>query len=338
MSFGASTYFLYFDAMKKNLFAVIGVALTFLLPSCAVMRSITYERLQGTEVNFPEQVRTVGVVNCSPIMINRVWNDDVRNSYEGEGRVTAESLAQKIAETHYFDQVVICDSAFVPSDENAGLSYGQIDSLIQSLDVDMLFTMERIHLDMSTDKVWFPELMQSIPVLRVGVTPLIGAYKKERERPLFKICKTDTMYWELPLDVELNHVIESASEFAATIPMKYMLPYWEELHRFYFDGGSTEMRDAGVYVREQDWEEAAELWRTICARKKGRYKMHAAYNLALYYEMRDEFDNAKKYLEMAYGLSKEGSFECSMIQVYALQLEEQILKNQRLQLQMKRFE
>ena len=191
---------------------------------------------------------------------------------------------------------------------------------------------------MSTDIVWFPELMQNVPVLRVGVTPLIGAYKKERERPLFKICKTDTMYWELPLDVDLNQVVENASEFAATIPMKHMLPYWEKLNRIYFDGGSTEMRDAGVYVREQNWDEAAELWKTICNRKKGKYKMYAAYNLALFYEMKDEFDMAKEYLEMAYGFSKEGSVECSLIQAYALQLEEQILKNQRLQLQMKRFE
>ena len=338
VSFGASTCFLFSDTMKKIVFAILAVVLKALLPSCAVLKPISYERLQGTDVNFPEQVRTVGVVNCLPDLPNRVWVDDVQNSYEGEGQLTAESLAQGMAETRYFDQVVICDSAYVPSDVNVGLSYGQMDSLIRSLDVDMLFTVERVLLEMSTDKVWFPELMQRIPVLRVGVTPLVGAYKKDRERPLFKVCKTDTIYWELPLESDLNEVVRSASEYAGTIPLKYMLPYWEEVHRCYFDGGSAEMRDAGIYVREQDWDAAAELWRTVCSKKKGRYKLHAAYNLTLYHEMRDEFEQAKECLEMAYGLSKEGSFEYSLIKAYALQLEEQMLKNQRLQIQMKRFE
>ena len=42
--------------------------------------------------------------------------------------------------------------------------------------------------------------------------------------------------------------------------MQNLLPYWVEVERYYYDGGNVEMRDAGVFVREESWEEAAALW------------------------------------------------------------------------------
>ena len=29
--------------------------------------------------------------------------------------------------------------------------------------------------------------------------------------------------------------------------------HWDEVARFYYDGGNIEMRDAGVYLRENNW-------------------------------------------------------------------------------------
>lgn len=44
------------------------------------------------------------------------------------------------------------------------------------------------------------------------------------------------------------------------------------------------MRDAGVYVRENNWDSAFELWKQIYDKGKGRQKMRAAFNIGLYYE------------------------------------------------------
>ena len=98
------------------------------------------------------------------------------------------------------------------------------------------------------------------------------------------------------------------------------------------------MRDAGVYVREQEWKEAADLWHQLYDKRKGKIRMQAAYNLALYYEMQNDLEQAKYYLDAAASLAKEGSAEAQLIMLYQLQLEEQMKQSQRLQLQMKRFE
>ena len=98
------------------------------------------------------------------------------------------------------------------------------------------------------------------------------------------------------------------------------------------------MRDAGVYVREQNWEEASVLWKNIYDKKKGKAKMRAAYNLAVYSEMKDDFEYAKEYLATACALADEGSWEHQLILFYQMKLEEERKKNLRLNVQMKRFE
>jgi len=326
--------------MKKILFVriLIGiVVLTF--TSCVSVKYVSFECLQGAEVNYPNQVRKVGLINCVPVMSEQDWDKfGIPGFCEGEGELTTEILAQEIAETRYFEQVVISDSVLVPLDADGELSCGQIDSLIHDLGVDMLFTVERVKLRMEKGMAWSPKHMRDIPALHVEITPLVGAYKEGRELPLFKLCKSDTLSCEWTRNLPLQEIVEAASEHAATSSVKHLLPYWEEMDRYYFDGGISEMRDAGVYLREQNWTEAAELWKTIYDKKKGKYKMYAAFNLALYHEMQSEFDLAMEYLKVASQLAADDSSEEDLIRFYLSQLEEQAKQNRRLQIQMKRFE
>jgi len=170
------------------------------------------------------------------------------------------------------------------------------------------------------------------------VTPVVKAYIAGRDIPLFSFSKSDTIYWELSPELTYEQMIKEASEYAAQLPVKYLLPHWKEVSRYYFDGGNAEMRDAGVYVREQDWEAASVLWQKLHDTRKGKTKMRAAYNLALYYELLEDFERAKEYLDIASSLAQEGTWENQLIEYYRLQLEEQGQENRMLKIQMKRFE
>ena len=66
--------------------------------------------------------------------------------------------------------------------------------------------------------------------------------------------------------------------------------------------------------------------------------MRAAYNLAVYYELQNEFERASEYLEEATRCVKAGSWEEALLQVYRIQLAEGTRQNQMLKIQMKRFE
>jgi len=309
-----------------------------LFSACTTLQTISFERLQAADVSYPDQVRTVGVINYAPQ--DKQERDSILGLWNGDGMVTVESLAREIAATDYFNQVVVCDSALRPvgMGNEEILPMSQADSLIQALGVDMLFAVEQVRIELKEGSLFHTELMVDVPAVDGVITPLVRAYVSGRSAPLFSISKTDTICWVVSPELTFGQIIQEASDFAATLPVSYLLPHWKEMNRYYFDGGNMEMRDAGVYIREQNWEGAAALWQKLHDGRKGKVKMRAAYNLALNYELQGDYERAKEYLDTALSLASEGSWEHQLIEYYRLQLDEQARENRMLQIQMKRFE
>lgn len=309
-----------------------------LFSACTTLQTISFERLQAADVSYPDQVRTVGVINYAPQ--DEQERDSILGLWNGDGMVTVESLAREIAATDYFNQVVVCDSALRPvgMGNEEILPMSQADSLIQALGVDMLFAVEQVRIELKEGSLFHTELMMDVPAVDGVITPLVRAYVSGRNAPLFSISKTDTICWVVSPELTFGQIMQEASDFAATLPVSYLLPHWKEMNRYYFDGGNMEMRDAGVYIREQNWEGAAALWQKLHDGRKGKVKMRAAYNLALNYELQGDYERAKEYLDTALSLASEGSWEHQLIEYYRLQLDEQARENRMLQIQMKRFE
>ena len=309
-----------------------------LFSACTTLQTISFERLQAADVSYPDQVRTVGVINYAPQ--DKQERDSILGLWNGDGMVTVESLAWEIAATDYFNQVVVCDSALRPvgMGNEEILPMSQADSLIQALGVDMLFAVEQVRIELKEGSLFHTELMVDVPAVDGVITPLVRAYVSGRSAPLFSISKTDTICWVVSPELTFGQIMQEASDFAATLPVSYLLPHWKEMNRYYFDGGNMEMRDAGVYIREQNWEGAAALWQKLHDGRKGKVKMRAAYNLALNYELQGDYERAKEYLDTALSLASEGSWEHQLIEYYRLQLDEQARENRMLQIQMKRFE
>lgn len=309
-----------------------------LFSACTTLQTISFERLQAADVSYPDQVRTVGVINYAPQ--DKQERDSILGLWNGDGKVTVESLAREIAATDYFNQVVVCDSALRPvgMGNEEILPMSQADSLIQALGVDMLFAVEQVRIELKEGSLFHTELMVDVPAVDGVITPLVRAYVSGRNAPLFSISKTDTICWVVSPELTFGQIMQEASDFAATLPVSYLLPHWKEMNRYYFDGGNMEMRDAGVYIREQNWEGAAALWQKLHDGRKGKVKMRAAYNLALNYELQGDYERAKEYLDTALSLASEGSWEHQLIEYYRLQLDEQARDNRMLQIQMKRFE
>lgn len=309
-----------------------------LFSACTTLQTISFERLQAADVSYPDQVRTVGVINYAPQ--DKQERDSILGLWNGDGMVTVESLAREIAATDYFNQVVVCDSALRPvgMGNEEILPMSQADSLIQALGVDMLFAVEQVRIELKEGSLFHTELMVDVPAVDGVITPLVRAYVSGRNAPLFSISKTDTICWVVSPELTFGQIVQEASDFAATLPVSYLLPHWKEMNRYYFDGGNMEMRDAGVYIREQNWEGAAALWQKLHDGRKGKVKMRAAYNLALNYELQGDYERAKEYLDTALSLASEGSWEHQLIEYYRLQLDEQARDNRMLQIQMKRFE
>ena len=327
--------------MKKNLYIVCLCGILLSVTACTSLQPFSYERLQPADVNFPGQIRKVGIVNNMPPVHQDYKQVDYKSaSLEGDGEVAAEAFAQEVVSVGYFDEVVLYDQRIRKTTTPLELPIPKhtADDLIRKLDVDMLLSMERVNVELKESFMFVPGSLGTVPAVDGVVTSVVRAYLKQREEPLFTIQKADTLCWEITPKLSYGDVIKDVSEYAAILPMQNLLPYWVEVERYYYDGGNVEMRDAGVYVREQNWEEASVLWKEVYDKKKGKTKMRAAYNLAVYSEMINDFEAAKEYLDAASALSDEGSWEQQLILAYQFNLEKEHQKNQRLNIQMKRFE
>lgn len=322
--------------MKRFLTYICLWGMVFTFASCVSLQPISYERLQAADVNFLDAVRKVGVVNAVPETVDQQGETRyVSGRLEGDGKVAAEILAQEIAATDYFDVVVIGDSTLhVPET----WSLKEVEQLTQTLDVDLVFVLEQLPIQLKEGRLFVPEWMSEVSSIDGIVKPVLKAYISGRSQPLFMINQSDTLSWPITSSLTYGTILKEASEYAGVLPVKHLLPHWKEVYRYYFDGGNVEMRDAGVCVREEDWQGAAELWQVAYDKKKGKSKMRAAYNLALFYEMQNDFEKAKEYLEVAAGLVPETTFDYQLISHYLLQLEQEVRSFSKLKLQMNRFE
>lgn len=327
--------------MKKSVLLVIWAAGT-LLTSCSSLQTISFDQLQAADVSFPDAVRKVAVINNMPVLETKETHEAVSAELEGDGKIAAEALAENIANVNYFDQVIICDSAFRANDKvprvNVVLTKDEIQKLTEDLGVDMILSFDRIHIQTKPGVLFFPDYPIPVDAVDAVISPIVRVYIANREKPLFVVAKQDTISWEIDPSLSDKKIVKEASEYAASIPVQHLLPHWDEATRFYYDGGSVEMRDAGVCVRENDWEGAYKLWKAAYEKKKGQQKMKAAFNIALYYEMKDDVAKAKEWIGEARKLVKTGSRDEQLAVFYSLELDGREGKLSRLRIQMKRFD
>lgn len=322
----------------KTLVLALGVLLG---TSCSTTQPFAFERLVPADVSFPETVRRVAVVNNVPDIAPASVPGNLTSWMEGEGSAATESLAEHIASTNYFESVMVADTALntrgATSLDETLLTPEQVNLCTESLQADLLFSLDRVILHARPKVILDEELPVPIDGVEVLITPVVRVYLPGRHTPMFTIAKSDSISWYVadhPTDSLVRH---EASVYSGEIPLHPLLPHWEEVNRYYYDGGLVDMRDAGVYVRENRWEEAAALWQRIYDAKKGKTRRLAAFNLALYHEMKDELPQAQEWIARALTDAKSNTIECQQAEHYQMLLAERAKNLGKLNAQMERF-
>lgn len=324
--------------MKK--YMLWTVAAFSLLSSCTSVRTLSFDELAPAKFNFPSDVKTVAVVNNMPEVSIPEEGVLTLGELNAEGKASAEALATSLADSKYFSQVVICDSALHPKAQSrVMLSPEEIRKLTSDLEADLILSLDEVKIHTAKEDVFYPELAMIWQAIGMKVTPVLSIYMPSREKPLHVIASTDSMYWDIAELSSDKPLMEESSRMTASMLTRQLVPYWNTVSRSYFGGGCVEMRDAEVYLRENDWEGARQLWAVLYNRyKKGNLKMKAAFNTALSYEMSGDLQQAREWLDKALALMKPGSSEERIVKFYDEQLKERMETTARLHLQMSRFD
>ncbi len=311
--------------MRKASLSITGILLLLLviLGSCQTLEQISIDYLQPAELTFPSSFRRIGIVNNSTTTPdNKLITEEKKprnGNYNLETKrvigyayvdpaVVAESLAQDIADQNYFETVVICDSALRANDvyeRESKLSPQEIEKLTSDLQVDFIVAIENVLLKTTEVVSYMPDFDWFSGTIDLKAYPTFSIYLPERNGPMNTLTPSDSIFWEeiggttmdasrrMPPD---SRILAEGAQFAGTIPTRYIVPTWKSGVRYFYNGGSAQMRDGGIYVRENNWDKAYEQWKLIYDNTKQRKKkMQAAFNIALYYEMKDNFAQAEEW-------------------------------------------
>ena len=164
------------------------------LASCSSIQTLTFDQLCPATVNFPERVRNVAVVNNMPATPEAKRTLLTLGEMNGNGKKSAEMLASSLADSKYFNQVMICDSALNDT-HFAGrriLTQKEVQQLAGELDADLIFSLDQVGIQTERDELVYPGIAASWPVIKAKVTPVLSIYLPERERPIQVIAKTDS--------------------------------------------------------------------------------------------------------------------------------------------------
>lgn len=313
--------------MKKFDFIFIW-AFVLIFHSCQTYSVISIDYLVPAEISFPQQIKRVGIVNNVSALPGReraydgldsivlVKSEGLIEKYtlNGDPRIATESLSEALAAESYFDEVIIYDMPLQSGGDKSAphLSKAEVEELIEELDVDMLISLEEIHI--KVHRVVHPlDNIGFLGSVDAKVFPKISLYVPQRSTPFMMINGNDSIFWE---DIERSktdartkivpdrQLISEASDFAGGIPVKYITPRWNTASRYLYSGGSSQMRDATFFTQKREWDKALPIWQTIFEQQKGKKKLRAASNISLYYEINDDLEKAYEWGQKALELAK----------------------------------
>ena len=329
--------------------AAAGVSL---LTACQTIETISMDYMLPAEVSFPEELKRVAVVNNSPVIKPEqtlIEEKGSEKSFWGDSKRATEALANALAEGNYFDEVIICDSLLRATDSQPAahpLTLEEINQLTHALDVDFLISLEGLIVKTKRDLQYLPEWRVNYGTIDAKVYATTRIYLPNRPNAMATLHSNDSIFWEesalhesdlrrlLPDDVEVQR---QASDFAGSLPVQQLLPHWKSAQRYLYGGSSVNLRDALVYVRENDWTQAIDLWKKEYEVKNVKRKKAAAYNLSVGYEMQDQMEEAVRWIGLALQHTQPETTEQLMMQLYQQELKQRLGGMQRLQLQTRRL-
>ena len=281
-----------FGAKKKlrNIYFVGAMAFTFFIASCTYPLTVSIEQLQPAPNNLPTFVKKVAVVDNVGAFSDYEKNDVFVRLLDT--RKVKEELAQHLADTRFFDEVVILDSALNVQQTAADrkMTLPEIERLSREMRVDMIISLE----------IALAELYSWDG--KAGVYSMIRLYTPQSSSPLYEFLDDETIFWNN--EITFEKALNEAASCAALLPIPHFIPQWEHVSRTVYGSFKSELRrGCAAYVRQEP-ERARLFWEQALNVKKRKIQRAAYYNLAVYYETVDSLDQALRCLEQSEKLFK----------------------------------
>ncbi len=265
-----------------------------LLSSCSEVLLLSVEQMLPPEVMPQHKVSSVGIVSNFSQNNVVVVNDDAI-ILPCDADTVKEQVAMTFADAGIMERVVVLDSLLYHPDSTTIhiLTQSEVNDLCQQLDVEMIYSIDYACLTFNPAARFISRPLNAYLCSRI--------YTPDRDSIQgFSVMDKETLDYWVEGTNEISDLIPKIPSLLAQSAISPYLPSWEERERvFYYDRLCYELREARVYVYENNWEAAAQQWSILSENQWRPYRFMAHYNLALYYEMTDDIESALHSLDIA---------------------------------------
>lgn len=350
--------------MKHVRFIIPLLLLALLFSACAGMKRFTVQTKEPAQVTLPEDVRTLLVVNNVVQQPDDVGHNRLSFGHEKAKKVSVksdslaiyftEALTQFLNEENFFDNVLYYDKPLRTDNvflEEKPLLPEQMNALRKTTGADAIVSLDR--LIMQTD--WRDDFIQEgypFASMLTKIRSTMRVYLPTMTGKIPTIQYSDSLAWEgfeikdenVYSDLVIPTPEEALKELLiyAAEKMSYVLaPHWINQQRWMYTSTSSLMRDGENFANQAKWEEAIAKWEKYFNSHKNKVdKAKAASNIALAYEMLDDFTIAQQWIDKAEQFIIEGtasgSLERRRIGLYKFEIERRLENINQLNMQLKK--
>lgn len=256
------------------------------------MRYVTFEQLVPPRHFLPAEVQRLGVLNnCSEN--NIVVINGAIEVTPCDGDTLMQCVAQAFADAGLFREVVVLDSCLYPDGDSLAhtLTPQEVQRLCRDLDVDMLYVIDfgcvSIEYHGEDVRLTYKQYL------------VAQTYVPTRTKPANTHILSTVMPHNAIIDHRMERHLSTTARVLAQLAVERYAPHWDVVERAFYTGFDRRLKDATLYVHEDNWQGALDLWRSYGTDRRPQQKLVALYNEALYHELHDSIATAIDCLDKA---------------------------------------
>jgi len=289
--------------------------------SCTVYKEYAIDVYKPGEIAIPPEAQNVAVVYRN----FKFPGDTLQHYYKDDHRLIKtrkdpqnldsilvsncmKELAKNFKTKNTFNTIHIFPELFEPHTAKTlpPLNYDVINTLTTSSQTDLLISLETFSYFYSEYSSTAEMPTKSNEVITAAVWAVYNPYS---QKLLERKTMIDTIFWngydnagnyrrnnKLPPRIT---ALKIASQMAGENYSKRFFASWQSVKRSYSVPPLPDFSAADEYVQKGEWDNAILLWKRYAADDNGRMAINARYNIALGYEMKDDFDTALKWIVAA---------------------------------------
>ncbi len=299
--------------MKKNRLIfnfIFFFGTTLLLNSCLSYSFLPIEVIKPADYSFAPNILSVLVVDNSYI-----FKDDSAHTtnlfgqkgymepraVEKFGLFAAEGLGNALDEKRFFDSVFVHPTALnrpVDNIPEPDLTLELIDSLLNNYNAQAIISLEDYRFFTNVDA--FDVEGSYYLTLDAFATAYWKIYDYEGYI-LSSFVQSDSIFWDTFTEKngdkelyvpDLKDALETLANYMGSEFTPKISPVWEKERRIIFTRGHHLFSRANDLMQINHWSEAAKVWYYVFENGTKLQKAVAAYNIAVSYEMRNDFEEA----------------------------------------------